>query len=193
MKKFTVGLKAIVAVCISVAFLLFTGCNGQKSKSAEVDADSITVDDAATDTTIYGTCGEGTAMHSLELITDTGDTLQYMIGENADGRQDVQGGLLVGDRMAVIEGASLDGEKSTKKIINLTTLQGKWLSLDKNFEIQEGGVVKSIVKAESKPWTSWKILNGRLLLNKDTFDIVKLGNDSLYLENRVGIFAFKRP
>ena len=95
--------------------------------------------------------------------------------------------------MAVIEGASLDGEKSTKKIINLTTLQGKWLSLDKNFEIQEGGVVKSNVKAESKPWTSWKILNGRLLLNKDTFDIVKLGNDSLYLENRVGIFAFKRP
>ncbi len=151
------------------------------------------VENAVADTTIYGTCGEGTAMHSLELITDAGDTLQYMIGEDADGEQDVQGGLLVGDRLAVIEGGSLDGEKTAKKVINLTTLLGKWTSLDKNFEIMEGGVVKSNVKAESNPWTSWKILNGQLVLNKDTFDIDKLGTDSLYLESKQGIFTFKRP
>ena len=37
-----------------------------------------------------------------------------------------------------------------------------------------------------------KILNGQLLLSQDTFDIYELGADSLYLENRSGIFAYKR-
>ena len=69
---------------------------------------------------------------------------------------------------------------------------GKWTSIDKNFELIEGGEVKNNVKAETNPWTSWKILNGKLLLNKDTFEIEKLGPDSLYLENSVGIFTFKR-
>ena len=50
----------------------------------------------------------------------------------------------------------------------------------------------SNVKAETNPWTAWKILNGKLLLNKDTFQIVGLGADSLYLENNKGVFAYKR-
>ena len=84
------------------------------------------------------------------------------------------------------------GEKCARKVINLTTLQGKWTSIDKNFEILEGGEVKSDVEAEKNPWTTWKILNGKLLLNRDTFDIDNLGSDSLYLENKVGIFVYKR-
>lgn len=51
---------------------------------------------------------------------------------------------------------------------------------------------KNNVKAETNPWTSWKILNGKLLLNKDTFAIDKLGSDSLMLENTQGIYVFKR-
>ena len=82
--------------------------------------------------------------------------------------------------------------KVAKKVINLTTLQGKWTSLDKNFEILEGGTVKSNVQAEKNPWTSWKILNGQLVLNADTFSIDRLGGDSLYLENRQGIFVYTR-
>ena len=69
---------------------------------------------------------------------------------------------------------------------------GHWTSIDRNFEIEEGGTVRSSVKAETNPWTSWKILNGQLLLNRDTFDITSLGADSLYIENRNGIFVFKR-
>ena len=38
----------------------------------------------------------------------------------------------------------------------------------------------------------WKILNGQLLLNRDTFDITSLGADSLYIENQKGIYTFKR-
>lgn len=130
-------------------------------------------------------------MNYLEMITDGGDSLTFLIPD-ADSTTVVMGGLLAGDRLAVIPGAELDGERTAAKVINLTTLQGKWVSLDKNFEILEGGQVKSNVKAETNPWTSWKILNGQLLLNRDTFDIDLLSADSLYLEDRNGIFTYKR-
>ena len=99
---------------------------------------------------------------------------------------------MAGDRLAVVEGPEVDGEKLAKKVINITTLLGKWTSLDKNFEIQDDGTVRSTVQAEKNPWTSWKIVNGRLVLNRDTFDINNLGSDSLYLENKNGIFVYKR-
>ena len=56
----------------------------------------------------------------------------------------------------------------------------------------EGGVVKSNIKVENSPWTRWKILNGQLVMNRDTFDINVLGSDSLFLENKNGIFAYMR-
>lgn len=144
------------------------------------------------DSTLYGVCGEGTMMHSLQLITDCGDTIVFALPDSDDGAQTVVGGLLAGDRLAVVEGQPVDGEKCARKVINLTTLQGKWTSIDKNFEILEGGEVSSDVEAEKNSWTTWKILNGKLLLNRDTFDIDEIGSDSLYLENKVGIFVYKR-
>ena len=48
------------------------------------------------------------------------------------------------------------------------------------------------MQAEQNPWTNWRIVNGRLVLNRDTFDIDNLGSDSLYLENKNGIFVYKR-
>ncbi|WP_276910856.1 hypothetical protein [Hallella colorans] len=193
MKTYYFKAKFSFAVILFGALFVLGSCQFGSKKNARKPADTLQVDNAVIDTTVYGTCGEGTAMHSLELITDAGDSLQYMIFESADGQQDVQGGLLVGDRLAVIEGKGLDNERVAKKVVNITTLLGKWTSLDKNFDILEDGTVRSNVKAETNPWTNWKILNGQLLLNKDTFDIVKLGKDSLYLENKQGIFTFKRP
>ncbi len=180
-------------VCLVAAIVLtffIAGCKNGRSSMKKVN-DSDSVDRAAVvDSTIYGVCGEGTAMHSLELITDQGDTLHFLL--NMDEEANVQGGLLEGDRLAVIAGKSIDGDKTAKTVINITTLQGEWTSIDKNFEIQEGGVVRSNVKAETNPWTLWKIVNGKLLLNKDTFKIDELGADSLYLENDKGIFVYKR-
>lgn len=187
MKRFSI----IALACIMAAFLI-TGCHDKAKQTNVAQADSTDVTDTATDSTVYGVCGEGTAMHTLELITDAGDSLEYMIAGDGDGVQDVKGGLLVGDRLAVIEGPMVDGDRMAKKVINLTTLLGKWTSIDKNFEIMEGGVVKSKLKVENNPWTSWKILNGQLVMNRDTFDINVLGSDSLFLENKNGIFAYKR-
>ena len=57
--------------------------------------------------------------------------------------------------------------------------------------IAEGGNVISNT-GEPKPYTEWKILNGKLILTPDTFDIYTLGPDSLYLENDKGIYGYKR-
>ena len=84
------------------------------------------------------------------------------------------------------------GEDVAKKVINIMSLMGRWTSLDKDFEIKDGGVIESHQKAETKTFTSWKIYNGQLILAPDTFDINMLGPDSLKLENKNGIYGFKR-
>lgn len=182
-----------VFLMMAAAMLSATGCR-QTPQQVEADtlADTLRMDTTFiedVDSTQYGVCGEGSAMHTLELITDGGDTLYYTFQVEDD--TDVQGGMMSGDRMAVMGRSTQEGLVATR-IINLTTLLGKWTSLDKNFEIVEGGLVNSSVEAESNPWVSWKILNGRLLLNTDTFYVVSLGADSLYLENQNGIFVYKR-
>nr|WP_295308982.1 hypothetical protein [uncultured Prevotella sp.] len=179
-------------VYMAMALVMLIAANGCKNKSNTpvISANDSTALSDENDSTIYGVCGEGTSMHSLELVSDDGDTLSVFIDdENPD---IVQGGLLAGDRIALLGYKSQDGEMMAQKIINLTSLLGKWTSLDKNFDLLEGGEVKNNVKAETNPWTTWKILNGKLLLNKDTFDIDKLGSDSLMLENHQGIYVFKR-
>lgn len=180
------GLLAMV-----VAVIAMVGCKDGKNPQNPTAADTVAVEQGEADSTVYGVCGEATSMNSLELITDAGDTIQYMLLDGDDSMADMQGGLMVGDRLAVL-GQEREGESYARQVINLTTLLGKWSSLDKNFEILEGGVVKSRVKAESAPWTSWRICNGKLLLNRDTFTVNTLGADTLYLENKDGIFAYQR-
>lgn len=186
---FLMRTKQIFSFAIGAALVLAFGACQNKKAAPQAAADDVDVE--TPDSTVYGTCGDGTSMHSLQLITDVGDTIDYMIYDDGDMSSDVQGGLMAGDHVAVV-GSVVDGEHVARKVINVTTLLGKWTSIDKNFEMEEGGVVKSNVKAETSPWTSWKILNGQLLLNKDTFDVVNLGADSLSLENNKGIFCFKR-
>ncbi|WP_308270336.1 hypothetical protein [Prevotella sp.] len=189
-------MKHVAMLCASILLMALVGCNAKKEKSqplAEANEEIV-------DTTVYGVCGDGTSMHSLQLVTDAGDTLTYTIldseadldGEVSGGIvSNVEGGLMSGDKVAVT-GMKIDGELIANRVINVTSLLGHWTSLDKNFEIEEGGTVRSNVKAETNPWTSWKILNGQLLLNRDTFDITSLGADSLYIENQKGIYIFKR-
>ena len=188
--------KILYLVVAAMAIFVANSCKNSQNKPVISASDSLDVDEDLADTTIYGLCGEGTTMHNLQLITDAGDTLDVFIDDANPNI--VKGGLLSGDRIALIANEDqngVDGEKGqlvAQSVINLTSLLGKWASIDKNFEIIEGGTVKNNVKAEQNPWTSWKILNGKLLLNKDTFEIDNLGSDSLMLENNQGIFVFKR-
>ena len=173
---------------------LIASCNGNKQKGSDTDVNATTA--AATDSTLYGICGEGTAMHTLQLITLTGDTLNLsLLPDDADDPDadaaTVNGGLMCGDHLAVLATTTADGPVATK-VINLTSLMGRWTSISRNFVIEEGGVVTSDVKAETHPYTSWKIYNGQLLLGRDTFNIVTLGPDSLAIENHNGIYLYKR-
>lgn len=182
--------KLLYVALAGMAVFAFNSCKDKKNLPAVISANDSTAMEEVDDSTIYGKCGDGTSMHDLQLITDDGDTINAFIDDENPGI--VQGGLLAGDRIAFIGTKDANGEMVAQHVINITSLLGKWTSIDKNFEIIEGGEVKNNVKAETNPWTAWKILNGKLVLNKDTFTIDNLGPDSLYLENNVGIFTFKR-
>lgn len=175
-------------ILLAVGVLMIIGCNEKKDAKPMVEQ----VEENISDSTIYGICGSGTMMHTLELITNMEDTLQiYINDDDAELPTLVEGGLMCGDRMAVTA-YKTDGGLVASRIINMTSLLGKWSSIDKNFELTEDGEVRSSVKLESKTWTSWRILDGHLMLNRDTFDIVHLDADSLELENSKGIYAFRR-
>lgn len=184
--------KLLGVVSLMVIAIALASCHDNTKKPMATSSDTTAVEESTIeDTTVYGVCGENTAMHTLELITTAGDTLSYLIDEEGTVPSQVLGGLLAGDRMAVI-GRMVDGERVAQRIINLSTLLGVWTSLDRNFEIQEDGVVASSATVESNPWKTWKIVNGHLVLNADTFDINSLGADSLYIENDKGIFVYQR-
>lgn len=141
------------------------------------------------DTALYGKCGEATSMHSLQLLTDDGDELTLY--DDPDSGSIVLGAMMPGDRMTVSYIETEDGLR-IKRAVNLTTLLGRWTSIDRNFLIQEDGTVVSSMTSESNPYKVWSMANTNLILNNDTFAILSLGADSLELENSKGIFVYKR-
>ena len=179
--------KSIISTAVFGCLALLSSCNGGKTDKSEPQRDTLNAGIA--DSTVYGKCGVGTMMNTLELVTDDGKTLTFTIDEEKG--SDVQGGMMSGDRMAVTYYKTAD-ENIAHKVINLTTLQGRWTSLDKNFTINEDGSIESNIQAESKPYTAWTICNARLILNTDTFDVLSLGADSLELESAKGIFVYQR-
>ena len=181
--------KVFLFIAVCLAFSSLVGCDGKKKTDGD-NAPTLVDSNAAADYTLYGICGEGTSMSVLELITDKGDTLSLLL-EGADTCSNVQGGLLAGDHLAVISCKTADGELFAKSVLNITSLMGKWTSIDRHFVIEEGGVVTGD-DSEPNPYVEWKINNGRLVLSSDTFSVYGLGPDSLLLENQKGIYSYKR-
>ena len=183
-----------LAGAIIAMLLLLVSCGDEKKNISETTGSTAT--DAATtitDNTIYGKCGVNSAVHTLEIIADSGDTIVCSINpsDTTDTPDVVRGGLFAGDRIAVVTEKLDDGYTKAAKVINITSLLGRWVSLDRDFVIHEGGIVTSN-DAQPQPYTDWKIFNGLLLLNSDTFDIYTLGADSLWLESDSGIYEYRR-
>lgn len=170
-------------------FLLLSSC--EEKRTNVITSNSDTIEMSLPDTTIYGVCSAATTMHMLSLVTDDGREMAFLVNTDDSDENIVKGGMFAGDRMAVTS-AKIDGDSVATKIINLNTLQGRWTSIDRNFEILHGGDVISAVKSETNPYTLWKIHNGQLILNRDTFDIITLGADTLEIENDKGIFVYIR-
>lgn len=184
--------KATLLACLLTAVLFIASCNNKKADKPAANADMPQQEEAAAaDSTVYGECLEG-SMHRVLVKMDNGRVMAFT-KDLDDSVSVVFGGVLIGDDMAVtyyVDKANADTVAT--RIINLTTLRAHWQSLDRDFELEKGGAIKSNQPNETNPWTSWRILNGRLLLNKDTFDITMLSADSLYLENDNGIWEFSR-
>ena len=175
-----------------MTIMMSCGGKGDQQQVAEEEEDSTAVNMIPTDKTLYGLCGEGTAMNTLQLLRDNGDTLVLSITNAVESGQ-VFGGLLVGDRLAVLPNAT--GSEAVI-VINQNDLLGDWVmpnpidgSSEVGIRIKEGGVAESIDQS-SIIYKTWKIFNGRLeiLSQRDgggdeeelnLYELVKLGPDSL--------------
>lgn len=174
---------------VFIVAAIIVGCK-EKTKKNVVKPIMVTQENQhnnAVDSTIYGKCCEATTMNTLYIVDAKGDTLDFLIEDEAN----VLGGKLVGDKMAVIS-KEVYGENVAEKVINIMSLMGRWRSIDRDFAIKDGGVIESYQQAETKTFTQWSIFNGHLILAPDTFDINLLGPDSMRLENKNYIYSFER-
>ena len=146
--------------------LLFGSCGGNKQQQyVEEDDNSTSMEDKEVrDHTIYGICAAGTTMNTLQMITDSGDTLKLNISRaNETGK--VFGGLQPSDRLAVVPDSS---GRMALQVINLNTLMGDWVmpdpidgSAEVGIRIKEGGIAESIEQSVIM-YRTWKIVNGDL-------------------------------
>ena len=179
-----------------VAGIMMLGSCGGGSKpqqSMVYEEDSTDIEDVVPrDKTIYGLCGPATAMNTLEVLTDSGDTLHLSITTAQEAGQ-VFGGLQSGDRLAIM--ANADKTVATK-VINLNTLLGDWVmpdpldgSAEVGIRIKEGGIAESI-EMTNIYYRTWKIFNGNLEIQAvregggdeeeiNLYEILILGGDTL--------------
>lgn len=187
-------MKKISILVLTIASLAGLGsCGGGKQQQASAESDSVYVDDLVPrDKTIYGICAEGTAMNTLEMITDSGDTLTISIDKASESGK-VFGGLQVADRVAVVADNDF---KEAQIVINLNTLMGDWVMPDPldgsdeiGIRIKEGGVAESIDQS-TIIYRTWKIFNGDLDIllvregggdeeEENRYEILILGPDTL--------------
>ena len=197
----------------AAAVFALGSCGGkQQQQTAEVDQDSENTEDLVPrDKTIYGICTDGSAMNTLEMITDSGDTLRLSLTKaNEAGK--VFGGMQVSDRMAVV--ADKTG-KEAEIVINLNTLLGDWVMPDPldgsdeiGIRIKEGGVAESIDQS-TIIYRTWKIFNGELEIllvregggdeeEENRYEILTLGADTLAYrtlnkpKDEIETFEYKR-
>ena len=156
------------------------------------------------DSMLYGICGEGSAMNTLQLITDLGDTLTLSIAE-ANEKGQCFGGFQSGDRIAVL----LSDETTARLVVNQSALLGDWVmpnpidgSAEMGIRIKEGGVAESI-EQPSLIYRSWRLFNGRLEFvaireggteEEETtlYDLVSIGPDSLVFKDAEDVYEYSR-
>ena len=189
----------------AVAAMTLNSC-GKKAAQQEVVTETETP--AAVyvnrDTTLYGLCGDGSAMNTLQLITDVGDTVILSTAEANDLGM-CFGGFQGGDRMAVI----LKDESTALMVINQSAMLGDWVmpnpmdgSSEMGIRIMEGGIAESIDQP-SVIFRSWKLYNGRLEIvsvreggaekvETNLYDIVSIGPDSLVYRDAEDTYEYSR-
>lgn len=199
-------MKNIVFVSIISAAMMMGGCgNKDKQQQNVAEVDSTATEIPNEPVSVYGTCGQGSAMNTLQIITDNGDTLNCSI-TNAKDSMKVMGGYDVGDRMAVL----IDSKtKNVRIAINETTLLGDWWQPNPidgtsymGIRFKDGGTAESL-EQNGIVYKSWKIKDGKLIITcyreggveddeTDSYTISKLDGDSLIYSAGEDVFEYGR-
>lgn len=189
-------MKKIAFVGLLVAAFIGMGSCGaprpQQVYADDTDSTEVEEDMVPRDHTVYGLCGNGSSMNTLEVLTDNGDTLVLSMAPALEANK-VFGGLEVGDRVAVMTDAK---RKEATEIINLNSLLGDWVMPDPidgsdevGIRIKEGGVAESI-EMTNIYYRTWKIYDGKLEIlsvregggdaeETNLYEILILGSDTL--------------
>ena len=194
------------AIMAAMATALLTQCGSKtaQNNAEAIDEDTLTIDDDQ-DIMIYGICGEGSAMNTLQIITDTNDTLNLSVEKTKEDNK-VFGGYSVGDKIA----AYINHKTQEPKIvINESTLLGNWLmpnpldgSSTLGVSIKDGGIAESI----NQPviiFKTWRIVDGQLELclvregggdeeETNIYTLEKLDADSLIYSDTEDRHAYSR-
>ena len=194
-------------VLVAAAALTMGSCGGsnnQQSAEATGHADQTVTVDINRDSMVYGICGDGSAMNTLQLLSDLGDTLTLSIAD-ANEKGQCFGGLQSGDRMAVL----LKNKHVARMVINQSALLGDWVmpnpidgSSEMGIRIKEGGIAESIDQP-SIIYRSWRLFNGKLEIvaireggaeeeEINLYDIVSLGSDSLVYKDSEDVYEYSR-
>ena len=197
-------MKKLSFLTILSALVMLLGSCGSKTQKVPFDnGDSAYMSKA--DPTLFGVCGLETTMNTLQLITDTGDTLQLDLTIARENDQ-VFGGLQVGDRMAVIANNT---HTQALSVINQAALLGNWVmpnpidgSDEVGISLEEGGIAESIEQS-ALVYKTWKLTHGKLEIvlvreggteEEETYiyDILKLTPDSLVYKDADDTFEYSR-
>lgn len=190
---------AFIGVCLMMGSC---GNKQQQQQSTENDTTEF-VDDKPI--SIYGTCGDGSAMNTLQLVTDAGDTLNLAIRNSQDSVR-VLGGYDAGDRMAVLVSSD---RKNIVLAINETTILGDWWQPNPidgtsymGIRFKDGGTAESLDQ-NGIVFKAWKIINGKLVLTYyreggveedeiTEYSITRLDGDSLIFGAGDDVFDYGR-
>ena len=197
-------MKKLSFLCVLSALIVLLGSCGNKSINVPFD-NGDSAYSAKADPTLFGVCGVETSMNTLQLITDTGDTLQLDLTSARENGQ-VFGGLQVGDRMAVLAN---DDHTVATMVVNQVALLGNWVMpnpIDGSDEVgivlKEGGIAESI-EQNSVIYKTWKLTRGKLeiVLVREggteeeevyLYDLIKLSPDSLIFKDADDTFEYTR-
>ena len=189
---------------VAAVVMTMSSCGG-KTQQVPFDNGDSTDMSAMQDPTIYGVCGEGSAMNTLQIVTDLGDSIVLDLNYARENNQ-VFGGLQAGDRMAVVPNS-----KKTEALIvvNQADLLGNWVmpnpldgSDEVGFRIKEGGILEGIEQS-SLTFKTWRLVRGKLETvavregggeeeEVNIYDLVKLTPDSLILKDNDDTYEYGR-
>lgn len=168
----------------AIAFALVCSCNNKDQKPASVMSDNKSSDIVIEDTAIYGDYSDAASQTlELRLASDTTKPVTFYIPDDSITPKDdiVFGGIVGGSKFAVIADKDPLGDYDyvAKKIINLTTLMGKWVETINH---------DTLKLDDEKSW----IKNGQIIATGEPLDITYLDVDTLELESKDYIRRYYR-